>query len=220
MGDFGGAVKYLYSNFILRDLLAKVVPGAVVLVGAGVAVTGNTPSGVVYDATIYSSLPTAAVVVLAGAAWTAGFVAQLIPFLVELLARRRPLFQRNPWGLGEAWGDVREARVREVVDRVHIRRRDEAGPENAAGPGRPSHGADALERLTVIREACGNMAGAIVWLGLGTWWGSMNGRTRLDAWSRDAWPFVAATLALALAAVDTHRREQALHQQALQRARQ
>ena len=31
MGDIGSAIKYLYSQFILRDVLSFVTPGAIVV---------------------------------------------------------------------------------------------------------------------------------------------------------------------------------------------
>ena len=34
MGDFGNAIKYLYSQFILRDVLSSITPGAVVVLTA------------------------------------------------------------------------------------------------------------------------------------------------------------------------------------------
>ncbi|MFN0091394.1 MAG: hypothetical protein ACKVWR_14170 [Acidimicrobiales bacterium] len=131
-------IEGLYEKLLLRDLLAKIVPGAVLI--AAVALRSGDLD---FDSLVQQvgKLPVAVLVLAAGCAWSIGFGAQLGRGLVEAelcQPSRRSL--RKAWAAEQKlWGQIVKRRASLPAERRHI-----------------------LERLTVIKEATGNLAFALL----------------------------------------------------------
>lgn len=92
--NWGAIFERAYSQFFLRDFLGKIVPGALVLVAATVAVQEQS---VEESVTALSDVHAVAVVILLGLSWLLGFVAQGVRELLERLAISVGLSRRVNW---------------------------------------------------------------------------------------------------------------------------
>ena len=131
-----------YSQLILRDVFGKIVPGSIAMAGVLAAVMGQEDFG-----HLAASIPLGGWVLLLGAAWLVGFA-------VQGVGEQSRLFLYDP----------KEANLKVTQRyelRLHLRERtggmDDLNKEN-------------IERLYVIREACGNgyvatmvAAAALLW---------------------------------------------------------
>lgn len=146
--NVGDTAKYLYTQFLLRDVLGKMVPGTVVLAALGVGFSGK---GLVELAETLNSLPTSVVLALTAATWTLGFVAQEFGALIGILRRseaQRFTFPRGPLWTPSPGGDPRAAELRRVLERTQAQY--EAGD------------AQKRERVLIILEASGNLCSALI----------------------------------------------------------
>lgn len=124
------ALRYLYSHFVLRDLVAKITPGALLLLAVVAAITNEAPETLVRG---LSGIHSVVIVLLLAAAWIAGFIAQ------GLMDGLKWLLHGPPLGGGflprDDWVDL-------VANRTTL------NPERSRQP----------ERLAIIKEATGNFA--------------------------------------------------------------
>jgi hypothetical protein len=155
VGDLTGVIKYLYTDFILRDLFSKVVPGSLIVLGFVTAVTGWPPGDLIRGV---EQLPVIVIVAGLGLTWSIGFVAQQMSFIVL-----SPVLER--------FKQHRHLCIPRSFFRVEfvglVARRTELSAEQRKS----------LERLAIIKEATGNLAMAIALLGplwfLGDKWNRM-----------------------------------------------
>lgn len=135
----------LYRNFILRDIVGKVVPGLIIEVGAWSAIVGQSPTDVVLSVEPRHGAVVAALFALA---WTLGFLAQTVLDILKTVVaavRWGPLKGREKWPKClHTLCPSEDGWVRTVGRRTWLR--DEVRRE--------------LERLTVVKEATGNLAAA------------------------------------------------------------
>ena len=131
--DLRGILRDLYEGFFLVDVLGKVVPGLVFVVIWASVLKGST-SAVVNDV---HELSAWVWLFLGGVGWLAGFGLQGLGEIFWITT----YFPKQP----HVWAETAEAQIKK-----HYRERREA-----ALKGRETDRRE-LERLTVIREACGN----------------------------------------------------------------
>jgi len=140
-----GILSYLYLKFLLRDVLGKMVPGAVLLAGLTIGITGQTLSAL-FQAV--GGLPTSVLLLVIALTWVLGFVVQEVGTMVGMLKTEA---HRFPWPRDAAEEERRRERVSTVLVGRH--RYSEAQREH-------------LERLIVILEAAGNTGVAILLFGV------------------------------------------------------
>jgi hypothetical protein len=193
VGDLVGLVKYLYTDFILRDVFCKVAPGSLVLLGFVAAVTGRPPGDLVQDV---GTLPIVVVLAGLGITWSLGFVAQQISFIISrpfLKPFAKHRFKKEDEKTAKVDEDELGSSIfrREFVSLVRRRTGFNAGHQKA------------LERLSIIKEATGNLAVATM-VFLGFWfiedkkW--LLGDKTHSAPLNLSWPWI-SLVTLALAAV-------------------
>lgn len=164
--------QHLYERFLFRDFAAKVVPGSIVLVAGLVAASDREAMDrVIADVTNQHG---AVVAILLGASWLMGWVAQgLRELLIERVGICIGFCPPVDW-------------VQIVAQRTRAKLDDSAEIT--------------IERLTVIKEATGNFAAAIVLAGAGLYLG--------EQWRDKYWvPAVTAFVLLAYKFFDMRRRE-------------
>lgn len=138
--DLGDSFNALYSQFLLRDVTAKSVPGGVILLGGSLPFLRKPDDlqplleiGLVFGVALFASC------------WTLGFAVQGIGFMCRVL-------RNYPRGnTGEDYrGLQQELRGKMATLSSHARFRQE----------------QAVERFVVIKEATGNLAVALAILAL------------------------------------------------------
>lgn len=149
----------LYRNFILRDIVGKVVPGLIVEVGAWSIIAGEPPGEIIGG---LKGQHGAVVAALFALAWTLGLVAQTVLDFVKWAVfvrskRSRPDCYHTFQPASDPW-----------VEEVFARTRLKSGARRE------------LERLVVVKEAAGNLSIALgvfagtgyleVSLGPWRWW--------------------------------------------------
>lgn len=146
MEAFAKTLQFFYTQFLLRDFLAKIVPGAVIVVGIVWALTGT--KGVRRLCRREHKVSVRRFLLLIGMAWILGFVGQEVGFLNHLS------FTDNI-----RYGDGAETAEQRWQRRIGINDRE------------TDEDRETVERLAVIKEATGNLAWALflcfalAWLG-------------------------------------------------------
>ncbi len=184
--ELAGLFEAFYANFVLRDLFGKIVPGFVALAGTAV-VMGKTPKEMVDFA---KDVPALLWLIAFGLAWLAGFA-------VQNLGEWFGLIRYYP---GKTFGSGTTADEKFYRYRMILRSVDTEFTRAQA---------QSVERLVVIREACGNGAVALGLLFImqavrvvlrardtGLLWGSISERL----------PVLVPTLLCAILLLDMHRK--------------
>jgi len=96
MSTAGEIFSSLYTRLILRDVMAKIAPGALTLLGLAVMVTGQSPQAVVSG---LASQHAVIIALLLAVSWTLGFVAQVIPSTLDWLLQTVPVDDTKDTGV-------------------------------------------------------------------------------------------------------------------------
>lgn len=162
--ELTGIFEDLYTKFVLRDLFGKIIPGGILIFT--VVVSHSTIDDVISKA---DALAFWAWLFLLGVAWLMGFAIQSAGELG--FGRGRRLFLYYPVG---AFSNHLEA----TRDSVDLKRRKEFQNHKIL-----------YERVTVIKEACGNgyvsLLAAGIWIGLDVvrdHWSAFNGDHYYHYW--------------------------------------
>lgn len=141
--DLREIARYLWEGFLLRDIVAKVIPGALVILGALVVLTAE-PVGSVAARIV--ELEIIGLVFWIGLAWTCGFFVQELGCLLPC---------RKKWTFLLTEGTPnREAHVGRMLNLWALKVPDHTLKRILAG----------RERLVVIKEATGNLSLALAWI--------------------------------------------------------
>ncbi len=145
-------VKYLYTEFILRDVFGKVIPGLVLLVSGMAIASGQSPSMVVEQVPNWT---TPALLFAVGAAWIAAFTGQEALRLTSDATAR--IAKQIGFGAGFAKLDYIETDVRFLIAAARVQSDDKERTEAQLEALRKNS-----ERHVIIKEATGNACVALL----------------------------------------------------------
>jgi len=92
MPEVNSLVEALYNNFLLRDLSAKIVPGAVVLTAA---LYGSSAAKLLDSLVVQVGWPS--VLILAGLAWVVGFAVQDLGETLRIIRHHPPSYDASEY---------------------------------------------------------------------------------------------------------------------------
>jgi len=153
MGEFGNAVKYLYQQFILRDVLSFVTPGAMVVF---------TALFLVYPQLLSYSIHWLLYIPLFGVFYMVGFAVQCLGELFGVIHFSPP--DKYPWPLSQRlnifWSDwtrdkdeIWWVKYYKEVEKFYRANTDEGARQ-------------ARERLIVLKQMCANGSLALLIAGV------------------------------------------------------
>ncbi len=162
-GDLKELFDAFYERFVLRDLFGKIVPGLIVLL-----TIGSVSNGTVHFMGLINSLSVGAWIALIGMAWLQGFAVQSLGEFLHLIIyypANNCLFRCAIRNDTHPWTNILEE-IRDIGDLERLRARlaqarfgSDAESYAFSFPVRSQldeKERKQVERLVVIKEACGN----------------------------------------------------------------